>query len=231
MLNRRTRTVAKRLRGVLVSLLVIAGCATATASELLLLALTRDKAIVLVDGERRVLKVGEGDGRVRLIRADTDSALVEVDGREEVLYAGVVVTPISTEKESGVDNESETDEPVVLWAGSDGFFRVDGEINGATVTFLVDTGASTVAMNEHTARQAGVDLSKGIPGIATTASGVVRMVRVKLRRLDIGGLTAHNVEAGVLMGRFPVEPLLGMSFLSTVNMVREGDKLELVPRW
>ena len=56
-----------------------------------------------------------------------------------------------------------------------GFFHAEGEINGQSVTFLVDTGANSVAMNFSTARQLGIDFESGRPSIASTANGLTGM--------------------------------------------------------
>lgn len=194
------------------------------------MALMRDTAILMIDGERRVLRAGQtSPEQVTLIRADTSSAVVTINGREETLFSGMVVTPVVSERDNVEADQDDSN--VVLWQEGDGFFRADGTIDGHEVRFLVDTGANIVALNEETALAAGIDLAKGRLGVATTASGEARMVRVFIKELKIGNLTAYDVEAGVIYGRFPLEPLLGQSFLSSVKMNRDGTRLELEPRW
>ena len=79
--------------------------------------------------------------------------------------------------------------------------------------FLVDTGATSIAMNENEARRLGIDYRvDGKPMVASTASGTSRGWRVTLDRVKIGGIELLGVEAAVIEGGYPTEALLGMSF-------------------
>jgi aspartyl protease family protein len=212
------------------ALLLLIGSAGAE-QKLNVLALFEDKALLHVDGQRVMLAVGEtSPGGVTLLEADSERAVVLVDGAREELYLGVVVNfPDSGPVEAVPAWEGP--QSVSLWADSNGFFYAGGSINGFPVRFLVDTGATTVAISGDLASRIGVDLSQGQRGIATTASGVTGMVRVTLPSVTVGELTLRDVEAGVLMGSFPTEPLLGMSFLGQLDMVREGDRMDLKRRF
>lgn len=191
--------------------------------KLVVLALTADKAILRIDGERRVLKVGEiSPEGVQLISADTDGAIVEIKGRQISLPLQAVISPI-------VDSDDPVS--VVLLADGSGFFYAEGHINGHAVRFLVDTGASSVVMSSHMAERLDIDYRTGRPGYAATASGVVKMYAVTLDKVDIGGIVLHHITAGVLEGRYPDAPLLGMSFLGQVKMIRDGHKMELMKRY
>ena len=194
------------------------------ATDISLFALFKDKAILHVDGTRRVLTTGaESPEGVKLVSTDTqnDEAVVEVKGKRETLRLGVVISAF----------QSSARESVTLYADSHGFFHADGSINGVAVTFLVDTGANTVALNSATAKRAGIDFTKGRPGTARTASGYARMYALKLDTVKIGEIVLRNVEAGVIDGPQPEVPLLGMSFLSALDMKREGNKMELTRRY
>ncbi|MFC1665448.1 TIGR02281 family clan AA aspartic protease [Pseudomonadota bacterium] len=194
-----------------------------TIKEITLLALGKEKAIFRVDGKRHVMKIGDKTERgLTLVKVDSTSAIIDIDGVEETIKMGMVTNPYT----KGEDQP----ESVTLWAGPSGFFHAEGGINGHAVKFLVDTGANTVAINSHLAEKIGLDLSKGYPAVAQTASGVARMVKMKLNTVSIGPITLHNVDAGIIMGRYPTEPLLGASFLGGLNMVREGSRLELIKR-
>ena len=197
-----------------------------------LLALFENKALLQVDGERRMLAVGETSPEgVTLLDAGADSATVELeDGAREVLQLGMMAN-FPDNAEVVAEPAWTGPESVALWADSNGFFYAPGSINEFPVRFLVDTGATTVAISSDLAQQIGIDLSQGQRGIATTASGVTRMVRIKLATVTVGDLTLRDVEAGVLVGSFPAEPLLGMSFLGQLDMVREGNRLELKRRF
>lgn len=205
-------------------LLLLPLCAPAPAVErITLLALSRDQAILQVDGVRRVLRKGQlSPEGVKLVEADTEKAVIEIDGRLEELKYGVVIAPAFEPPGSA---------SVMLWAGSDGFFHAEGSVNGTAVTFLVDTGANTVALNSALAKRIGLDYKKGKPGLGTTASGVVKVYGVKLNTVKVGEITLHNVDAGVIEGAEPRTPLLGMSFLGGLEMKRDGGKMELIKKY
>jgi aspartyl protease family protein len=198
--------------------------AVAGAEDITLFALFKDKAILQVDGTRRVLATGaESPEGVKLVSTDTqaEEAVVELKGKRETLRLGVVVSAF----------RSAARESVTLFADTNGFFHAEGSINGASVTFLVDTGANTIAMNSATAKRAGINYTKGRPGSARTASGYARIYGIKLDTVKVGEIVLRNVEAGVIDGPQPETPLLGMSFLSALEMKREGNKMELTRRY
>ena len=198
--------------------------AVAGAEDITLFALFKDKAILQVDGTRRVLATGaESPEGVKLVSTDTqaEEAVVELKGKRETLRLGVVVSAF----------KSAARESVTLFADTNGFFHAEGSINGASVTFLVDTGANTIAINSATAKRAGINYTKGRPGSARTASGYARIYGIKLDTVKVGEIVLRNVEAGVIDGPQPETPLLGMSFLSAFDMKREGNKMELTRRY
>ena len=213
-----------RLLARLLFLLLVVLPAAAAAANISLYALFKDKAILHVDGTRRVLTIGtESPEGVKLVSTDTqaEEAVVELKGRRETLRLGVVHSAFQ-----GAARES-----VTLYSDSNGFFHAQGSINGAAVTFLVDTGANTVAINSATARRAGIDYTKGQAGTARTASGYARMYGIKLDTVKVGEIVLRNVEAGVIDGPQPETPLLGMSFLNALEMKRDGNKMELTRRY
>jgi aspartyl protease family protein len=208
----------------LLLLLLIALPAVADAVDIKLFALFQDKAILHVDGARRVLTTGvESPEGVKLVSTDTqaEEAVVEFGGKRETLRLGMVFSAL----------QSATRENVTLFADSNGFFHAEGSINGAAVSFLVDTGANTIAINSATAKRAGIDYTKGRAGMATTASGYTRVYSVRLDTVKVGEIVLRNVEAGVIDGPEPATPLLGMSFLNALEMKRDGGKMELTRRY
>lgn len=113
-----------------------------------------------------------------------------------------------------------------------GMYSVAGSINKQPVKFLVDTGASSVAMNRDTAKRLGIDFRyKGTLGWANTANGPVKTYRVKLDSVRVGEIELTNIQGAVLDGASPREILLGMSFLNRVEMQREGELLLLRKKW
>jgi aspartyl protease family protein len=198
--------------------------AVAGATDISLFALFKDKAILHVEGARRVLTIGaESPEGVKLVSTDTqaEEAVVELNGKRETLRLGMVVSSFQ-----GTARES-----VTLFADTNGFFHAEGSINGASVTFLVDTGANTIAINSATAKRAGIDYTKGRAGTARTASGYTRMYGIRLDTVKVGEIVLRNVEAGVIDGPQPETPLLGMSFLNALEMKRDGNKMELTRRF
>ena len=163
-----------------------------------------------------------------LISADTDKAVVEINGRQEVLRLGLVTTIPGSEADP--DPAWKGPPSISLWADPSGFFYVPGLINGYPVRFLVDTGATTVALSSELAERMGLDYTKGERGIATTAGGVTPMYGLDLKTVTVGGIKLSNVSAGVILGGHPTVPLLGMSFLGKLDMVREGNRLDLKRR-
>lgn len=192
-----------------------------------------NRAIVMVDGERLVLRTGQTavDG-VRLLEADSDKAVLEIDGQPLTLESGSVAAPILQDDGDATGNIIESggekrDKTITLWADATGFFFARGKVNRRNTRFLIDTGANTVTFSSAQADRLGIKYKKGKDGYASTASGVAPIKVIKLDRISVEGITLRNVAANVVYGRFPEIPLLGGSFLNHLNMVRSGNKMEL----
>jgi aspartyl protease family protein len=119
---------------------------------------------------------------------------------------------------------------VTLTADTRGHFVVEGQVNGGAVRFLVDTGATTIALSSADAMRLGIDYRKGQRGLVGTANGTAAAYRVKLDTVQVGGIVANNVDAAVLEGNLPIA-LLGMSFLNRMDMKREGQTMVLIKRF
>ncbi len=99
-----------------------------------------------------------------------------------------------------------------------GHFQTEGRIEGQRIGFMVDTGASVVALNETSAARFGFRPSRGdFNARVTTANGTVKAARTRLAMIDIGGLVVRDVEAMVLPDEALSENLLGLSFLSKLK--------------
>jgi aspartyl protease family protein len=205
------------------SLLLVTHTAAAV-ENISLQALFKDKAIIVVDGARRVLKSGEESPEgVKLLATDTreEQAEIEIGGKREVLKLGVVTAGFASQGKGSA----------TLYPDRGGHFFVDGSINGAPVRFLVDTGATTIALSGNTASRIGLDYRRlGRAGVASTAAGNVRTYNLNLDSVQVGNITLRNVPAGVIEGSHPTEVLLGMSFLGQLDMKRDGEKMELSER-
>jgi aspartyl protease family protein len=99
-----------------------------------------------------------------------------------------------------------------------GHFQTDGRIDGQRIAFMVDTGASVIALNETSAAQFGLRPARAdYKATVTTANGTVKAARTRLAMVDIGGLVVRDVEAMVLPDEALSENLLGLSFLSKLK--------------
>jgi aspartyl protease family protein len=182
------------------------------------------KALVSINGSAP-LTIGAGQTKngVKLISANSESATFMVEGKRQTLKMGQAA---SVAGNAGPVNNN----PVSLYADSRGHFTGNLSINGASLKYLVDTGASTVAMNSGDAKFAKIDYEKGEKAQASTANGVVEVYVVKLNTLKIGTITLNNVEATVHEGGAPDVVLLGMSALNKLDMKRDNSIMTLTKK-
>ena len=101
----------------------------------------------------------------------------------------------------------------------------NGLINGQEVTFLVDTGATHVALSADLAEKLG--LVRGTPGIAITANGRTRTYATRIDRLQIGNIELDDIAASITMGLEDDEILLGMSALKNIEFSQRNGVLTL----
>lgn len=182
--------------------------------------LFKDKAILVIDGKQRLLRAGETSPEgVKLVSASSKEAVIEIDGVKSARALGTHI---------GSGFAPPENPAVRIWPTARNMYPVVGSINGYPVNFLVDTGATTIAMNSAEARRLGIDFAVvGEPTLSQTASGVARAWMVTLKRVRVGDIELTNVPAAVLEGNYPSEVLLGMSFLGRLDMRREQGVLEL----
>jgi aspartyl protease family protein len=99
-----------------------------------------------------------------------------------------------------------------------GHFATDGRIDGQRIDFMVDTGASLVALNEKSAARFGLRPARGdYTATVSTANGTIKAARARLPSIDLGGLIVRDVDAMVLPDEALSENLLGLSFLSKLK--------------
>jgi aspartyl protease family protein len=111
---------------------------------------------------------------------------------------------------------------VVLEQDRNGHYEAEGQINGQAVTFLVDTGATDVALPESVARALGLDFGPRIQ--VMTAAGPSTAWLTRLDEVNVGGLRRKNVRASITSGEFK-GILLGMSFLKHYSLQQQDGKL------
>jgi aspartyl protease family protein len=99
-----------------------------------------------------------------------------------------------------------------------GHFETEGRIDGQRIGFMVDTGASMIALNETSAARFGLRPSRNdFNATVTTANGTIKAARTRLAMVDVGGLVVRDVDAMVLPDEALSENLLGLSFLSKLK--------------
>jgi len=99
-----------------------------------------------------------------------------------------------------------------------GHFATEGRIEGQRIDFMVDTGASMIALNESSAARFGLRPSPAdYKSTVTTANGTIKGARTRIAMVDVGGLVVRDVDAMVLPDEALSENLLGLSFLSKLK--------------
>lgn len=114
---------------------------------------------------------------------------------------------------------------VTLQRNKYGHYVTSGEINTRPVTFMLDTGATGVAIPEALAASLG--LRRGAPFATQTANGVATGYAVTLDQVSVGDITLRDVPALISPGLQTDEILLGMSFLKHIEFTQRGDTLVL----
>jgi len=209
-----------RWRGVLAGALLFVLAAATHAQSVSFSGMLGDKALLIIDGQARGVAVGTAVQGVRLVRLDGPLAQVDVGGKPLSLrLGGAAVVAGDTGGNAGGSR-------IVLPVGSGGHYTGLGAINGHPIQFVVDTGATTVAMGADVATQLGLDPKDSVLAQASTANGVVVVRRITLNKVTVGDVTIYNVEAMVSPGAMPMV-LLGNSFLSHFQMHSDSNSLVL----
>ena len=192
-----------------------------SANSITVKGLFKNAALLVIDGQQVLLKEGKTKHGVTLIEATSRDALLEVDGRRQ---------RVGLSKQVGGNYQEPTVKTVRIASQRGGHHWARGSINGHSVDFLVDTGASVIAMNLSTAKRLGIDYQKGKPSYVNTANGIAEARLVTLHKVTVGGITQYNVEASVSLNDALQVVLLGNSFLSRTNMRTENGVLILESR-
>jgi len=180
-----------------------------------------DKALLLIDGTPQTLAVGASARGVTLRRLGDGEAEVEVGGQRRVLRLGAAPARVG----GGAPAAAAATE-IVLPMGPGGHFGGSGAINGRPVQFMVDTGATSVALSQAEANRIGLDWKRGRPAFTSTANGTVPVYAVNLTTVRLGEVEIANVAAVVVPSEMPMV-LLGNSFLNRFTMRRDSDVMRL----
>ncbi|KAF0836451.1 aspartyl protease family protein [Methylovorus glucosotrophus] len=194
-------------------------------TDINVVALFNNKAMLIINkGKPQTLSVGQVSREgVKLVAADTSRAVLEVDGKRRELGMGQAATVAG--------NQATGPASVTLYADGAGHFVTDGMVNGRELRFLVDTGATLIAMNSGDAVYAGIDYKKGVRIPIHTASGEEVGYRVVINTLKLGNVILNQVDCVVLEGGSPAMVLLGMSALNRMEMRRDGITMTLTKKY
>jgi aspartyl protease family protein len=210
-----------RLVAALVALLCAVGAAAQTVS---MGGSLGSNALLVIDGKPRSVAVGATVEGIRLVSVTGNDAIVEIKGKRVLLRLGDAQVNLGGKASEG------TGKQIVLTAQSGGHFHANGAINGQTVRFMVDTGATMVAMDKYEAERLGLDYKNGRRGITRTANGDMAVYATKLASVRIGDVLVYDVDAVVSSAPMPYI-LLGNSFLTRFQMKRENDVMTLDLRY
>ena len=181
-------------------------------------------ALLVIDGKPRSVAVGATVEGIRLVSVTGNDAVVEIKGKRVLLRLGDAQVNLGGKASEGGGKQ------IVLTAQSGGHFHANGAINGQSVRFMVDTGATMVAMDKYEAERLGLDYKNGRRGITRTANGDMTVYATKLASVRIGDVLVYNVDALVSPAPMPYI-LLGNSFLTRFQMQRDNDQMTLTRRY
>jgi aspartyl protease family protein len=201
-------------------------CAGASAQSVALQGMLGSKALLIVDGAPpKTVAPGETFMGVKVLSTSGDQAVVQIDGKREVLRVGEA--PASVGGKGGAPARGTR---IVLTAESGGHFMSQGAINGQAVNFMVDTGATSVSMSVADADRIGVKYKAGQLAYTSTANGTIAVWRVKLASVRVGDVEIYEIDGVVVPTSMPFV-LLGNSFLARFQMKRDNDQMVLERRY
>lgn len=180
--------------------------------------------LVINGGSPRALAAGAVHQGVKVVSVSPDQTVVEIDGKRQTVRLGGA--PVRVGGGGGSPGGSQ----IALTAVSGGHFITQGSINGRSVQFMVDTGATSVAMGAEEARRLGIKYESGQRVHVGTANGTTTGYVVTLAKVRIQDVEVYNVQAMVTPASMS-HILLGNSFLSRFQMRRDNDQLMLTKRF
>ncbi len=216
--------LAWRYSNLLGMAILLCTASSAHATEVNVVGLFSGKAMVSINGGRhRIIAVGETSPEgVKLISANSTTAVLEIDGKRQNLGMGKSASMPSAD---GGGNQS-----AVLTADFQGHFVTIGNINGTSARMVVDTGASLVSMGKDEANRLGISYLSGERSAVSTANGVVPAYRITLDTVRVGNITLNQVDGLVQEGSMPFV-LLGMSFLRRLEIKQDGTNMTLLKKY
>ncbi len=181
--------------------------------------LAQGSAVLVIDGKQRMMREGSRSPEgVLLVSADGKQAVIEVEGKRKKLS-------LSTSIGSQFKKADKTE--IRIASSEGGHYLTRGLINGTAVNFLVDTGATSIAMNHYEAERLGIDYRAGTPIQVSTANGIAKAFLVTLSSVSVGNIVVNQVAATVSNNDSPTIVLLGNSYLSKVDLTIDRGVLVL----
>ena len=220
----RVASAASCVAGLLMALALLPGAAQ--AQSVALAGMLGSKALLVVNGSApKTVAAGETHQGVKVISTSADQAVIEQSGKRHTLRVGEA--PVSM---GGSGAAAGRGNRIVIAESGGGHFMTDGQINGRAVQFMVDTGATSIAMSVADAERAGIAYKNGQPVHMSTANGNTQGYRITLNSVRVGDVEVFDVMAVVIPQPMPFL-LLGNSFLSRFQMKRENNLLTLDKRY
>lgn len=214
---------AARSASLLLATLCLAGAAR--AQSVALAGMLGNQALLVVGGNSpKLMAAGDTYQGIKVISTRDDLAVIEQAGKRITLRVGQA--PVGMR----ASNSSASGTRIVLAAGSGGHFTTAGQINGKAVQFMVDTGATSIAMSSLDADRIGINYKAGQLVTMATANGTTQGYRVKLTSVRVGDVEVYDVDAVVTQQAMPFM-LLGNSFLTRFQMTRENEQMTLIKRY
>ena len=214
------------MKSLVVAVQLLAAAAGAhAASSVMLTGTIGSRAILIVNGAPpKTVAVGETFQGVKLVSLQAEQAVVELEGKRVNLRMD---TPVSI---GGGGGSGGGGNRIVLPADSRGHFMTQGAINGRPVTFMLDTGATSIALSAADAQRIGLDYSKGQRVQMNTANGVSSGYKLRLQSVRVGDVEVYDIDAIVSPQPMPFV-LLGNSFINRFSMRRDADQMVLEKRY
>lgn len=197
--------------------------------QLKVIALFKNAVMLKYNGKQKMLRKGQSlNKNIKLISANSHGAVFIIDGKKVEL--GLHDSRISDVPLNA--NSIQEKFSISIPMNHMGMFQTSGSINGVPVNFLVDTGATLVAMSEQTAKKIGLQYRLyGKRSISSTAAGNTRTWLMPLKKVSVAGLEINNVYGAVVEKMDFDEVLLGMSFLRQLRMNNDGQILKLTKKY
>ncbi len=191
-------------------------------AEIQVVGLFKNAAVLKINNERKLIRAGDSSTGIHLYEANSQHARVEIDGKCLVLSMAEDM-PIQT----GLPSASNIQAHLLSNGGT---YNVTGSINNRVTDFVVDTGATYLTISAAYAKRLGINFTHAQKLMMDTANGKATAHIVTVNSVRIGGIEINNVKTAVMHDLSSSKVLLGMSFLSKVEMTQKNGVMILKKR-